>query len=425
MYQATEDNKWEILEYFAENKPYVFFGLIKYYSTKKRSVKNVTFSHEEIIERYGNADLDTLPEVLRNHVKICLDEAETDMNKKEDQKQRGQFASEGKDKWYDEYGELKRFFQMGKFTIYSKEEYVKVAYKLIGENMTMGMFCWKYGIDNVKGFEEMLNLIAEEDANFAKLWKEQKLTRQKEYIANVKRFIEGVAFKKLSVGEMIENTIVHFERLVEFAERYYDNKIVDAFIENVVKYYYDRLNFTSEDNVEKINNMLTKKEIKFLVGSEDYAEIVRRNKKVNLSSTFNKSIEPYLTRNQSGYVVGLVHGKGQDKINRRFERDYGSVFDKDKYNTTENFLLHNGKQIPVTNEILEQSFHYIKTHELYPSDTTMRMVIRAVACGEIENQYETTITTKQQMRDRALMLCEFVYNLDEYFKIIDENTLQN
>lgn len=423
MYKATEENKWDILEYFAQNNTYVFLGLIKYFSTKNRS-QRVRFSHEEIIERYGNMDLETLPECLRQVVESCLAERENDLRGKKEREQGKQVPDTKKDKWYDDYtGEIRPFFRIGRIPIYSKEEYIKIAYKLIKENMTIGMFCWKYGIDNAKGFEEMLNLLAEEDSHFAEVWKEQRLVRQKEYVINAKKFIEGVAFKKLPVSEMIENTTTTFEKLQEFAEKYYDNKIADAFTANVIKYYYDRLNCTAENNVEKIGNMLTKNEVKFLVGIEEYAEIVKLNKRPNLAKTINDRIKTYESRNQSSYISGLVHGKGADKITRKLERDYGSVFDKDKYNKSENFIMHNGQQIKVTNEMIDQAFHYIKVHELYPNDITMRMVIKAVACGEIDVSKETKVT-KAMMRAKALKLCENVYSLDNYFKIIDENSLE-
>ena len=423
MYKATEENKWEILEFFAKYNTNAFWGLIKYYSTKTKSRKRVTFSNEEIIERYGNVDLETLPGCLKQYVELCLSEVELDKLKKEEKKQIKQLAETDKDKWYDDFGELKTFFRIGKIPIYSKEEYIKIAYKLIKENMTIGMFCWKYGIDNAKGFEEMLNLLAEEDSHFAEVWKEQRLVRQKEYIINAKKFIEGVAFKKLPVSEMIENSTMSFEKLQDIAEKYYDNKIADAFTANVIKYYYDRLNCTAENNVEKIGNMLTKNEVKFLVGIEEYAEIVKLNKRPNLAKTINDRIKTYGSRNQSSYISGLVHGKWADKITRKLERDYGSVFDKDKYNKSENFIMHNGQQIRVTNEMIDQAFHYIKVHELYPNDITMRMVIKAVACGEIDVSKETKVT-KAMMRAKALKLCENVYSLDNYFKIIDENSLE-
>ena len=62
----------------------------------------------------------------------------------------------------------------------------------------------------------------------------------------------------------------------------------------------------------------------------------------------------------------------------------------------------------------------IKRH-MYPSSTTIRLIIHAVAEGKIQN-LEETIKEKEEMKQQIQELISERLDLEEYFKMIESQT---
>lgn len=419
MHKATEQNKWEILEYFAENNATVFKGIVDDYVGTKRSHKSF-YSKEEILSRYRNIDLDTLPARLKQYI---LDLKQNILDSEAKKEQRKEANAQAKEErllsWEDENGLTISLFKVGAITPKSKADYEKVLKKYLDEDLGITAFCTKYKISDVKGFKTMLEKFSAENASYAEQIELKSNQQQAKYVDKVRDIIESVCVEGESVESIIKySKTFSLEKLQEFARRLFPNKnYCEILTVKVIEYYHNRLNsYTNSSEPENIAHMLTRDEIRFIVGDEEYTSMMT-GKKCEIEKVFLKRVS-FLTSTQPALIKQKVNNQRPDSIVKAIAK-YDTKFKKNEYFRSTTFILdENGEQVEVTREMVDMAYQYAYSKKLHTSDAVMRYLIKAVVNGKIQNVEETKHDRKEMM-SQALALVSEITNIDEYFTAID------
>ena len=420
MNEATQENKWEIFEYFANHDETIFKSIIDGYTTKFEQTDEIVYSRSEILERYGNVDLDTLPKCLKNYIlslkQSVIRNEELKLQRKEE---RAKAKKERLLSWVDENGLPISLFTIGSIILETREDYFKVLKKYLAERKSIKSFCEKYKISDEKGFKKMLEKFAEEDESLSQQINEVMESQQRMFLDTVKEVLIGVCEegKPLSIALGFSRRIT-LEYLQNFAKKYYSEKhYCEIFTEKVIEYYYDRLNsYTNSKDPENISKMLTMDEIRFIVGEEEYSEIIH-GKTCDIDKLFYKRVA-FLNNTNQKLIQEKVTGGKPDKIIKALAK-YNVKFKKQKYLQGEIFImLESGKQVEVTSEMVEMALQFAYSKKLHASITVMGYIINAVANGKIKNEQETK-QTRAEMEKQASSLIETITDIDEYFAVID------
>jgi len=420
MYKATPENKWEIFEYFANNDEKIFKAIVYGYATKAENPVKRMYSRNEILERYSNVDLDTLPECLKNYILSLKQSIIRDEElKKQRQEERAQAKEEKLLSWEDEAGSTIALFKVGSITPKSKDDYEKVLKKYLDENLGITAFCSKYKISDVKGFKTMLEKFSAENSTYAEQIESKSNQQQAKYVDKVRDIIEGVCVE----GEPIESIIKYsktfsFEKLQDLARRLFpDKNYCEILTIKVIEYYHNRLNsYTNSIEPENISNMLTIDEIRFIVGDEEYTSMMT-GKKCEIEKVFLKRVS-FLNATQSALIRQKVNSQRPDSIIKAIAK-YDTKFKQNEYFRSTTFILaENGEQVEVTREMVDMAYKYAYSKKLHTSDAVMRYLIKAVVNGKIQNMEETKQDRKAMMR-QAMALVSEITNIDEYFTAVD------
>jgi len=420
MYKATQENKWEIFEYFANNNETIFKSIINGYATKSDNPVRRMYSRSEILERYSNVDLDTLPKCLKNYILSLKQSIIKDEElKKQRKEERAQAKEERLLSWEDENGSTISLFKVGSITPKSKADYEKVLKKYLDENLGITAFCKKYDIKDVKGFKTMLEKFSAENSTYAEQIESKSNQQQAKYVDKVRDIIENVCVE----GESIESIIKYsktfsFERLQEFARKLFpDKNYCEILTIKVIEYYHNRLNsYTNSIEPENIANMLTRDEIRFIVGDEEYTSMMT-GKKCEIEKIFLKRVS-FLSATQPALIKQKVNNQKPDSIVKGISK-YDTKFKSNEYFRSTTFILaESGEQIEVTREMVDMAYKYAYSKKLHTSDAVMRYLIRAVVNGKIQNVEETKQDRKEMM-SQALALVREITDIDEYFTAID------
>lgn len=418
MYKATEENKWEILEYFAYNDEKLFERIAKRY-TSMNHMGVVRYSRDEVLKRYGNMDLSTMPVCLQQYVNYVREGIVFQQEQKEAKKMESSKRKQDRIlSWREEDGTLVHLFNVGLIIPKSKDDYFSVLKKYLEEDLGVLGFVSKYKIDDVKGFEKMLEKFSLENEEYAKLIKEKNDRLQKSFIEESKAIITNICFKGVSLETLIRKySGWDISKAIEFTKRFFEENYCDILGIKIIEYFYDRINFCYQDrDLEDIRKMLTIDEIRFIVGKKTF-ESMMMGKTVEIENIFYRKLE-FLKRTCPEILEQKVNGASNDRIRVGLIK-YNTKFEKSEYFKTQNFIItESNNQVEVTPQMVDMAYHYAKSNRLYISWNTMIKIIGAIAMGKIQN-LEQMIKTRKSMTDEARSLIEQITDLDEYFKEIN------
>lgn len=418
MYKATPENKWEILEYFANKNEVIFNRIVSEYVTRTRKTIKKIYSRSEILEHYSSIELDLLPLCLKNYI-LTLEKDIVNEKKLKRQKQKERIEVKEKKllSWDDEYASTIFLFKLGSITPKSKYEYEKVLKKYLVESLSITAFCIKYQISNVKGFKKMLEKFSAENPQYAEQIKSKSNIQRVQYVEKVKDIIKSICVRGESVGSIMRySKIFSLEELqVAASSLFADKDYCESLTIKVIEYYYSRL-VSHRYSIESSNleNMLTNDEIRFIVGDEEYNAIIF-GKKSEIKRIFLKRIS-FLSSTR----YALIRQKENSQILNLIKAiaKYDSKFNKNEYLKMTTFLFTEcGEQVKVTKKIVDMAYQYAYSKNIYTSDAVMRSLIKGVVNGKIKNIGENEQAKKNRSKD--LEFFNKITNIDEYFAVID------
>lgn len=407
-YYINDDNKWELLDWFAENNPEMF-----------KRVANQKVGRAEVVERYKSlGDFESLPPVVKEYIENTRRFAE---NKIEANKKISEFWKQKRDErmasWYDEKGGLLQFFKLEDgFPIFYPEDYLQIVEIFKQSGMSAYAFCKQYKIDSVDGFRELLKKVAYLDPEFAEFYEKNSETSSRAFVAEARNGVAGVVTGKVSPEEVIDesSSLRDFSKMTRIAKTTFDKPGTDIiFVKKMVDYFYQRLNSYEEFSTDEsaLKNRLTYKEIGFLVGEELF-ERAKDGKSVDFSDAFIKTIMEYIKFFDSQEKAKLYDRNKGIKVRLK---PYSSCFNRGEYmSNSVYFLQPDGSQIKVEPQMVDMAECFVATNRLFKSIGVMNRVIKAVAEGKIQNQQETE-SYKAELRRQILENVKECKSIEEYF----------
>ena len=413
LYYIPDDNPWEAFEWIATHTPDKF----KILTERPTSIN--PFKKLDIIKRYSAIDdKSQIPEVIlayiENYEKLHNTQIENGKKSSEIKKQK---KLEKKPSWIDENGKFIELFKLSDgFPITSPDDYIFIANYYRNSNLSINEFCKKFKIRSVDGFKQMCEIISLTDFDFAEFYKSSLESQKRDYVVEIKNQIEDVALKGVPLNKMLENQ--KFKRslhtIIKIGESIVDSETLKIFAENIIAYYYERINSYSSisTDVDEILNRLTNDEIKFLIPSKINNHF-KSNQLINIGEEFSKAISP-VVKFISPDAKKLVF----NRINGLFLTldAYSLKFDYENYiNGNNQFIMPDGSIVPCNQEIVDMAYAFAYSHKLFKSSTTMSRILKAIAEGKIQNQAETQ-EYKQNLQNSILNKIKECKTLEEYFE---------
>lgn len=418
MYRVTEENKWEVFEYFATNNVYMFNRIVRDFVGKKLA-RILFYSVDEILERYNDEKLSERPEPIRNLVENLVEQEKIKEEKNEQRKAETiQRRHEQMLSWCDKNGEFLKLFTLGKVELQSREDYEKVLQKFLQEDMSIPTFCIRYKISDRNGFVKMLEKFAYENPKIAEQINSKNKDRQERYLTKAKEIIYNIVVKGDSVEELIKYAKTYsLDQIIWLSkELFNDKKVCEILATKIVYYYANRLNsYDSSMEPENIDKMLTKEEIMFIVG--DQYDSIMKGKSEEIEKIFFKNVS---------FVKDMAHNTMYyakfEKIFNFIKNNlvkYNNKFKSGVYFRNKNSIItENGNIVDVTREMVDMAFEYAYSKGLHTSTNVMNSIINAVAKGKIQN-VERTRQSKKAMLMESSQMIDKITSIDDYFVALD------
>lgn len=423
MYQATEANKWEILEYFAEKDSEVFRRLVDRYTCQKLHPghkDNVRYLRDQVIARYEKIGLDKVPSVIKDYV-LELKQSIIDQQKKSEDRKNA-IMEERKKKnlsWVDDDGVPIVFFMVKDFFLNGRKDYIKVVDKYLDCDLSVDAFCRKYMISDKDGFNKVLDKISLEDEEYSRKIEEKAKNKQNKYRALLKKLIYSICVEDESVKSLINySKLIDYKKIVYLANSFYPNRGYDKVLsKKIIDYYYERVNsYDNSYDLDNINKMLNRDEIRFLVGNDKFDSMMRGEK-----GSVEKGIIDLLNNlnAEDKKVYGeKVYGSSERKISRALAK-YNSKFILKNYSWDEVFMTNeNGEQIKVTKEMIQTAQIYAVKKGLYTSESVVKRIIKSIVNGKFDVSIDLALE-KEKVKNNVSELVKNVTSLDEFLMIID------
>ena len=414
-YLMPKGREWEVLEYFAENNYKVFINLINIH------VPNSPFSRKKVVEHYKDVDLKELDKTNPGIVKYIYDSLNYMSGLSENGKKSSAYLknlySERKKNFLDSSGHPILFFTIAKkFPVISNEECFEVANFFMSTGLSATAFCSKYEIDNIDGFRDAMNRVALNDENFKSYYDALITSKKTAFISLCRKTIEDVANKKMSVHEAIENHADSrsFTKLVSLANSLFDDpQILDQFVFNVLSYYQDRVNSYDDSlDPENIKNMLSFKEISFIVGA-DALSTMKTGKPVNPSQVLKHTLMPYQKQLSSITIHKMFNNDGRCLGSKL--KSYNNFFSKRSYlSQNPHQVLSDGSIVPVTDDVIDMSECFARQHNLFRSYATITRLNRTILNGKLDYSAETE-SYKETLKKQIVSDLSECRTLEEYF----------
>lgn len=418
-YCMPTGREWEVLEYYAENNYKIFIRLINV------KVKNSPFSRKKVVEHYKDADLETLPENLKNYI-IRSREIFADCVKRGIETGRiiSAKAEERRKSFFNANGELIQFFELAdNIPFSSQDEYFYVAELFMNSGLSLNAFCSKYKIADVDGFREAMNRVARNNPEFQSYFENILKNAKNAYIALCRKTISEVANGTMSVNEMIENHTEsrNFCKMVELADSlFFDKSIIDKFVTAVLKYYQARA-FSYNDSIEPENlkNLLSPKEVAFILDNETLKNI-KAGITINPTHCFRQSIMPYKDKIKS-IAIHRVFDNSQTGLGTKL-KSYSCIFKRKSYLKDQpHQILPDGTAVPVTNDIIDMAECFATQNNLFKAHGTIIRLTRSIINGKLDYSAETK-AYKESLKTRIIQDFDECKTLEEYFSL--KNTPQ-
>lgn len=419
MFYATEENKWQILEYFAENNLKIFSDITKGYTrrTKRVDSERVVFECKEVVDRYNGKQLSP---AFKQYVESCkqmLDSVLENRQKAADKKtlKFQQLQNEKQNSWLENQ-ETQSFFKLGNINVGYRQDYIQILQKYLQEDMSRSEFCKVYGITSEAGFNQMIEKLCSENAIYA----EQIKTKESgDNISNdLKLLIANVCLGKEPLEKLLaKSKRVSLTQAKDILNQNWGKKAQDVFMLRVIKYYHDRACAidTSSIEPENIANMLKTDEIRFVVGNNNYKALLSGKELAVPAPFINASI--YLHNEGNRVFSDMVRGKTPGQIEYILSK-YNRRFNKENYLKADNQIINDkGEVIDITPELIDKAYGFVLSKDIVPSSSVMNLAIRSVANGKID---ESVKEDKQNLINQSLKLIEKINSISDYFEYIDQ-----
>lgn len=298
--------------------------------------------------------------------------------------------------WLNADGNIIEFFKLGgNYQIKSKREYLKLVSLYIESRMMVHDFCQKYYINDVDGFNKLLDRIGKENDEIENEVNEIKSEKQNLYKKNIYNLIVKIVNDSMSLDEYFDNYYKYTHDIYVFLN--FSNMIgkTREFVKKVIDYY---------DNV----NLLKNNEMHFLFkdGSVNF----------NTINTLFNQFRYYLKPPEDNYYV---------------RRTYEIVKNIGKYKVPFNELnfpktsvYKDGKVIEIEKSAIEQAVLYVKDNDIYKSYYSVNCISKDIALGKInyESRHEEKIA---ELRENILILLGQRKTIDEYIESIKKLSVKN
>ena len=410
MYNATEENRWEILEYFAQKDEGIFNSIVNGFSgVAKKPIKKV-YPLIDIVENYADADLESLPKCLKEFIIM----ARKGLQLKKEEKDRKKLEKDLS--WKDANGEPLELFKLGHISPSSREDYEKILKKFLEEELSIVAFCSKYGIRDYNGFRKMLDKFAIENPEYKEQIESKSNSQQSNYITTAVKLIKGVCMGGKSVETIIKHSRSYsLEKIQDLAQSLFPHTVFcEVLTVKIIEYYYDRLNsHTSDIDYKNISNMLTIDEIRFILGAERM-----RGRKYKIEEIFKDRV--LFIKDFNPYILGkLVISNAPNSILRNLSK-YNGGFTKTAYFKDKTLMLDaNGNRVEVTEQMVDMALQYAYANDMPIREFVINVLIRGVVKGIIQNEQQTQ-QEMADMRAQAKSLIYEIVDIDEYFEAMDK-----
>lgn len=298
--------------------------------------------------------------------------------------------------WLNADGNLIEFFKLGgNYQIKSKREYLKLVSLYIKSRMTVHDFCQKYYINDVDGFNKLLDRIGKENDEIENEVNEIKSEKQNLYKKNVYNLIVKIVNDSMSLDEYFDNYYKYTHDIYVFLN--FSNMIgkTREFVKKVIDYY---------DNANLIKN----NEMHFLFkdGNVNFKTI---------NTLFNQ-FRYYLKSPEDNYYVKRIYEivKNISKYKIQFN----------ELNFPKTSVYKDGKVIEIEKSAIEQAVLYVKDNDIYKSYYSVNCISKDIALDKInyESRYEEKIA---ELRENILILLGQRKTIDEYIETIEKLSVKN
>ena len=399
-----EENKWEALSWFAQNRPTTF----------RRLVGTKYFKKTDVLSHYSGQE--NLPQPIQE----MFDEEQERLRRAEGRKQD---AEDAKKNFYDLDGNLKQFFTInGKIKPQNKNDYLVIYKQFAKSNMVIPSFCKRYKIYPVEGFRKMLEVLALNDPEIAEEIKRIGETNQKRTYGKFMTSIEKIARGEQSVKDFLENTpntqTFSLEFYIAHAKENCTLDVQLAFTRKIIEYFSNRMSKCAQPNgPEELAQLLTKKEFEFIKGDSKLNISMLQTDRLSLGDIFYRNTEFLNNYDKTFFRENVIKAKTGL---RTVLGAYGVKFNKEAYLAEKTKFIINGEIVEVTEETIDKASIFVHYHKLCPTKNVYRSVIKAILEGKITDKDLKISSETPEKTNELLDRIRSAESLDEYFEAFND-----
>ena len=289
--------------------------------------------------------------------------------------------------WVNENGEIISFFKLkGNFPIKSKADYYKLYKEYVESKTSIEVFCLKYGIDSIKGFNEFLKRVEAESFEDFFTIKDVKSNVQKKFFISSLEMVKKLVNGDISFEEFFERPQINFN--VTKVDMYF--KLLS---------YSDKNKFACiiMDYFEKNPNLIKENFIKFLT--------VDKMKPVDSYNTFIRRN----LQNPKDQAYIQIYRKQIAKLNAQ-----GRTYKRNELYST---YIINGQEYKVDDNVIDEAYAYAVDNNYHRSYISMNFLCKQIATGKLTYSKETE-QQKNEMIDCIIQLISEEKTIEDYIETI-------
>lgn len=340
--------------------------------------------------------------------------------------------------WFDENGDLRNYFQIGKNLIKSREDYYTVMDKFIESGLTTKQFYEKYQLSGIKGrhgFDLAIARRCDNDPEFAKKYQAVLDEYQKESRKKVAVVLNKTKEDLHYIGKAIQSgklSPVNIDVFLAHCEEIGGKKLSMLFMKMLANEYYTRVQeYKGNSTQEDLQKLLTNDEIEFLLpnGYEKIHHQIEFGAEVSPGGFLIKKVSPlkavapeFFTthvategrRNKNSLALGAKPKTLEVGLSK-----YGEKLDlKRELNTKSSYLI-NGKMVELTEDHYHTAIAFANVNNLYISVGTIKEIVKGIMMGNVK-------ITEEIRREKERLTSEFSKtapqydSIEEYFESVAE-----
>lgn len=422
MYRVNDNNKWQIFEQVAKENQKLFQNIIDYYvKVKPNKASTFRYIKDEIMARYGDKKADEIPEAIYKYIE---GEKITDAIQQSKKIQKEKDREYEKKSWYLLDGSEVELFTIGGF-VPTLDDYRLILEKYLEDGLSIEKFYKKYAVDNIDGFKTMLEKFSLSNPDLKTKIDNTKQRISGKYFATILSNIEDVCEGKCSVEDFINSSVIKNKSWDEFKQFLLKNGMFDKLEKintKIIEYYHRRINSCDLRSIEpqQILNSLNYKEIKFILGNDNFDEL-QIGKKFNLGKEFLSLASTKYIDNPR-IITEKVAGRTPDRIfpvleqyNVRYKKNQGATL---------TIMLESGQWYEVPEQVINDAEQFVKDTGLYKGAVVMGNVIRSIANGKLDvKNYVNSLNITNRRTDAEKPSLPHFNNLKDYLNYIDHESI--